>query len=1224
MFFLNMRKEVFLDKNWFILLCLFVSFFAVGQPITVSTTQYTPDQLVRDVLIKTPCAQISNIKWLTGSSFPNGDKSNGIGYFQNTNPSLDMADGIVLSTGKVTSTPGPRGTNGGSSDGTQDAWPDDPQLTTYMHNVLNNTDNYHNATILEFDFMPFTDDMRFNFIFASEEYGTYQCNYSDAFAFFLTNTVTNTTTNLALVPNTTLPISVTTIRDAAYNNGNNGVCGDGNPASMNETYFDSYNATSTTNAINFNGQTVKMVAQSTVVPFTKYHIKMVIQDRGDSGVDSAVFIEGGSFNIGNLDLGDPLLIGDGKGLCVGDSYTLQAGMNPNLFTFEWFKDGVKIPGQTGPNLVVTQTGDYSVHAFVPNVNCALESEPVRIEFYDYISITPPKNLALCPSAGATTRFDLKDAVVGVTANPNILFSFYTTQQDAQNDTNAIPDLYNLANNATVPVTIWVRAYELNNPCPYIGSFNLNFINCVLTLNHLDDLKICEGDTVQTFDLTVQTPLVYNNAAGYTVTYHLNSADATTGQSPIPTANLATYNGIHGERIWVRVTSTTNPLSYGVTSFYLFKYRLPVLQNTLLPLTACENGTTGLANFDLNLAYNTIPLSPVGVSLEFYTTQQDAQIGNTALMLPSAYTAPAGTIYVRVRNLDGDCFVVVPLQLQIINTPTANSIAPLTYCDLNNDGFGEFNLDATRVLIAGNPMPANSVVTFHETQGDADANVGAIVNTGTYINKVKDQQTIYVRVGFINSTCYTTVPLVLKVNKAPAVTQIRNIIVCDINNDGVETLNLRSKEADMMVGLNAANYTITYHVSASSAMSGTGVIGNPTSFSTSVSKVVYVRVTDNTTGCFVVVKIDLILSSMPVVQNPLPPYVLCDKNGDGFEVFDLASRKAGIIGTQQGLDVTFHYTNADAQSGTAALPNQYQNVAANVQTIYVRVFNASTNCFVVTTLKLEVKANPVINVPTTPYVICSTSFGTINLYLYGKDLVDATGQNYTFQFFETQANAENNVSPIGNPVAYNNLKPSNPTVWIRVQDPVSGCYSVYAISFQLVVPPVLPASLPKIVECDVLGDTQDESTLFNLTEQNAALLAAQTVPGTYQIHYFTTQASANSNTNWIVDPTQFQNTTNPQTIWVRIEDTSKPGSCGRIMSFEIEVAAPFVLKQPSPIILCDTDLPNDGKREFDLTIRENELLLHNHHLEQLLLITVPSKMLKTDLIKYQIQNNSTTP
>ncbi|UUV21679.1 choice-of-anchor L domain-containing protein [Paenimyroides aestuarii] len=1086
-----MKKKLYLRTNsfWVGLLLLF-SVLGFSQPITVNTTTYTPEQLVKDVLIKTPCAQITNVTWSTGSSFPTGDQSNGIGYFQNTNPAFDMADGIILSTGKAIDGPGPRGLNGGSSSGTVNAWPDDLQLTTYMNNILGNTDAYHNATILEFDFVPFTSEMQFNFIFASEEYGSFQCDFSDAFAFFLTNTVAGTTTNLAIVPNTTSPISVVTIRDAAHN---------ANCPSVNEQFFDSYNDGSTTSAINFRGQTVKMTAESPVVPFTKYHIKMVIQDRGDSALDSAVFIEGGSFNIGNLNLGNPVLIENGEGLCVGDSYTLNAGLDPNLFTFEWFKDGVQIPGQTGPTLTVTETGDYHVVAFVPNVLCDFVSDPVRIEFFDYVTISAPQNISLCPSSGSSTRFNLDDALTGVTSNPDILFSYYLTQQDAENDTNAISNFYNLPNSTVGSLTIWVRAYELNNPCPYVTSFTISLLNCSLTLNPLPDLSICEGESVQTFDLTVQTPVVYNNAAGYIVTYHLSKPDADTGINAIPSGSLATYNGTNGERIWVRVTDSNNSLSFGVTSFYLYRNLLPLIQTTVLPITACENGNTGLANFDLNLAYSTVPVSPLGVSLEFYSTQQDALLGNTALMLPVNYTGAAGTIYVRVRNLDGDCFTVVPLQLQIINTPVANSIAPLTYCDLNNDGFGEFNLDVTRVLIAGNPMPANSVVTFHETQGDADANANAIFNTGAYINKVKDQQTIYVRVGFTNSSCYNTVPLVLIVNKTPAITPIRGLQVCDINNDGVETVNLRSKESEMLTGLNAANYTVSYHISSAAAMANTGAIGNPTNFSTNVSTVVYVRVTDNTTGCFVVSRINIELVAMPVVANPLPTVTKCDTNGDGFEVFDLASLKAGIIGTQQGLDVSFHYNNIDAQTGVNPLANQYQNVSANVQTIYVRVFNASTGCFVVSTMNLEVKANPVIAVPSTPYIICSDSgFGTINIYLYGKALIDATGQNYGFQFFETESDAMNNINNISNPVAYNNLTPGNSTIWIRVNDPVSGCFSVYPIAFQLVVPPKLPASLPKLVECDVLGSTQDQLSIFDLTEQNAALLAAQTAQGTYQI------------------------------------------------------------------------------------------------------------------------------
>src|SRR5690554_773546 len=776
-----------------------------------------------------------------------------------------MAAGIILSTGNAELAEGPETSSQGVGNTN---WLDDDELTTYMNAVIG-PDTYHNATILEFDFVPFGNSISFNFIFASEEYGAYQCDFSDAFAFFLTNTITNATTNLALVPGTGDPISVTTIRDAAYNNGNNGICSDGNPASMNEQYFDSYNVGNPNSATNFLGQTVKMVAQSTVIPMTKYHIKLVIQDRGDSILDSGVFIEAGSFDMGNLNLGDPQLVVEGNGLCVGDSYILEAGMDPLVFTYEWYKDGIIMPGESGVNLIVTETGNYSVKAYMPNLtSCTMESEPVLIEFYDYVDLDQaPSNLQACPSAGVSTRFDLNDAMVGTTSGTNWNFSYYLSKSNADNDVNEISNFYDLANTATSR-TIWVRVYELNNPCVYVTSFTLSFLNCIIELNRLSDLTICEGDSVQTFDLTVQTPLVYNNASGYAVTYHLSQNDANAGQNALASTNLSSYNGSHGERIWVRVTNSSNPQVYGVTSFYLFRYLLPQINANIPALTSCEIGTSGLGDFDLNLAYKLIPVTLAGVSLEFYQSQQDALVGDPSLMLPSQYTGPAGTLYVRVRNLDGDCFVVVPLQLQLINAPVANPVGPISECDLNNDGFTTFNLDPYRVLIGGNPLPANGVISFHETQADADNNDNVIQNSGTYTNKAKNQQTIYARVGYTNSSCYSTVAITLIVNKIPAITPIGIIRICDINNDNVETVDLTSSEAEMLTGLVATDYTVTYHITSNAAMAGTGVIGNPSNFSTSISQVVYVRVTDNVTGCFVVTKIELELVDLPLVTNPL--------------------------------------------------------------------------------------------------------------------------------------------------------------------------------------------------------------------------------------------------------------------------------------------------------------------------------------------------------------------
>lgn len=276
--------------------CLFNSFsdwstvvsFSTPEPeafLVGNTTLYNAEQLVSNVLINNPCITISNVTSSTGTNF---GTSNGIGYFTNSNSNFPLESGIVLSTGDAQSITGPN-TNtlgqGGSN------WTGDPELEAIITNATGNVMYSYNATKLEFDFTSLNEFMSFNFLFASEEYGVFQCQYSDAFAFLLTDLVNGTTTNIAVVPGTTTPVSVVTIRDGANNTG----C-----SSQNPDFFGSFNegANALSSASNFNGQTVLMTASSAIIPNHPYHIKLVVADRGDSLFDSAVFIQAGSFTSG--------------------------------------------------------------------------------------------------------------------------------------------------------------------------------------------------------------------------------------------------------------------------------------------------------------------------------------------------------------------------------------------------------------------------------------------------------------------------------------------------------------------------------------------------------------------------------------------------------------------------------------------------------------------------------------------------------------------------------------------------------------------------------------------------------------------------------------------------------------------------------------------------------------------------------------------------------------
>ncbi|HSN49434.1 MAG TPA: choice-of-anchor L domain-containing protein, partial [Flavobacterium sp.] len=354
-------------------LILIISFFWIGcfsQAITVDTKTYTIPQLVTEVLVNKNCVPVNNITWRTGTNF---GSTNGIGYFDNTNPAFPLSSGVILSTGNVANAPGPNiiDLNDGNVAWTGDA---DLEATLLAQGI---TMRSANATVLEFDFIPFSPNFNFQFLFASEEYGNFQCQFSDAFAFLLTNVATGVTTNLAVVPSTTTPISVVTIRNSLYNSS----CTSENP-----TYFGAFNGGSVAagSATNFNGQTIMMNATSTtLVPNTTYHIKLVIADRQDNQSDSAIFLGANSFNVGQDVLGQDLTLTNNTAICDNGTQTISSGLNPAIYSFVWTLNGTQIGGNT-PNLQVTQAGTYGLTYTIISTGCEVTTDYIDIEYFNPI------------------------------------------------------------------------------------------------------------------------------------------------------------------------------------------------------------------------------------------------------------------------------------------------------------------------------------------------------------------------------------------------------------------------------------------------------------------------------------------------------------------------------------------------------------------------------------------------------------------------------------------------------------------------------------------------------------------------------------------------------------------------------------------------------------------------------------------------------------------------
>src|SRR5690554_827573 len=119
----------------------------------------SPGQLVQDVLLGEG-VEVFNINY-TGSN-------QAIGTFDATNTSVGIDEGILITTGTINKGPeGPHGPNNRKDAGL------DNGAAGYLplSNLVNG--KTFNAAVLEFDFIPYSDTVRFKYVFASEEYPEY-------------------------------------------------------------------------------------------------------------------------------------------------------------------------------------------------------------------------------------------------------------------------------------------------------------------------------------------------------------------------------------------------------------------------------------------------------------------------------------------------------------------------------------------------------------------------------------------------------------------------------------------------------------------------------------------------------------------------------------------------------------------------------------------------------------------------------------------------------------------------------------------------------------------------------------------------------------------------------------------------------------------------------------------------------------------------------------------
>ncbi len=294
---------------------------------------------------------------------------------------------------------------------------------------------------------------------------------------------------------------------------------------------------------------------------------------------------------------------------------------------------------------------------------------------------------------------------------------------------------------------------------------------------------------------------------------------------------------------------------------------------------------------------------------------------------------------------------------------------------------------------------------------------------------------------------------------------------------------------------------------------------------------------------------------------------CDVIGEEFFNLTEATSQIDPIYT-----LSFHFSEADAQNNENPVqnPENFQNTE-NPQTIYIRVSNP--DCFLVDSFTVEVVPCPLpdatIELP--EISACRDRELLLPFTVYNLESTAPLPANTSIAFYTDGAllalSQTRQSIPIGSSengeveVLLPDSLPNTFTIIAVVDDDGNGNGMVeelrednnsftQTISFESISP--IP-NLPDLLECDKGFDT----AIFDLTQQDNFI---RTGPDDV-VNYFTTSEHALQNTNPISNPSEYQNTTDPQTIYVRLENEI----CFATASFLLttENCAPFIPQGFSP-------------------------------------------------------------
>ncbi|MCW4468386.1 T9SS type B sorting domain-containing protein [Flavobacterium sp. MFBS3-15] len=510
-----------------------------------------------------------------------------------------------------------------------------------------------------------------------------------------------------------------------------------------------------------------------------------------------------------------------------------------------------------------------------------------------------------------------------------------------------------------------------------------------------------------------------------------------------------------------------------------------------------------------------------------------------------------------------------------------------------DGFTTFDLTVFEEMFIG---PQTDVeITYHTDSNGMLTGDDPLENPGAYLNTA-NPQTIYMRMTNPVTGCYSTQTMDIWVNTSFPTGVPANISLCDLDGTGIREFNLIQTAAPISNGFE--NTEVVYYASFNDAQNENSPL--PNLYQNQVPytlETIWARV-ETTSGCY---RFAFVPFTITVFPNPemmhsdefpegMPLEITeCDENWDNATAFDLTVYEPMLTGTQTGMQFTYHTSadNAEIGSNSIAGPLSYVNTS-NPQTVYIRMSNPITGCYVFEPLTLRIDYSMPVGEPE-KLELCDLDgdgVGEFDLSL-NTEAIANDFPDTTVTYYSSAEDAQNKVNML--PVPYQNqAADSTQTIWARLET-TQGCYRYGITSFDIEIYPLpqmmrnpdFPPEAPlEINSCDDDG-IDDGFTDFDLTQYEGMLTGTQTGVA---LTYYTDYNDALNGVNDIDIPESYVNVSNPQTVFMRM--TSTATGCFVIESLTLKVDTDLPTGTPMPLSLCDED--GDGFAVFALTQNDNAI------------------------------------